>query len=103
MFLFSKYNALTINLITCCILLISSTKNAQALKKTKGFKTLPEIQQPSENVPSLSERFSETRKKTEFLDDRTETMLNRHKKWFLMGSMIFLWLCFQSFMSYRRD
>lgn len=99
---YSKYNSLIINSFICCLLLSSCKQNLFA-KKNQEYKTLPEIQESSENDTTLSEEFSEARKKTEFLDDRTETMLNRHKTWFLLGIIGFILLAFQSLMNYRKN
>ena len=99
---YSKYNSLIINIFICCLLLSSCTQNF-SLKKKQEYKTLPEIQKSSEKKPSLSEQFSEAREKTEFIDDKTETMLNRNKKWFLLGIVFFVLLAFQSLINYRKD
>ena len=99
---YSKYNSLIINCFICCLLLSSCTQNIGS-KKKQEYKTLPEIQESSENNPSLSEQFSESRKKTEYLDDHTETMLNRHKRWFVLGIIGFILLAFQSLINYRKN
>jgi hypothetical protein len=99
---YSKYNSLIINIFICCLLLSSCTQNLGS-KKNQEYKTLPEIQESSENNPSLSEQFSESRKKTEYLDDNTETMLNRHKRWFVLGIIGFILLAFQSLINYRKN
>ena len=98
---FSKYNSLIIN-ISICLLLSSCTQNFSS-KKKQEYKTLPEIQKNSEKKPSFSEQFSEARKTTEFLDDHTEIMLHRNKKWFLLGIIFFVLLAFQSLINYRKD
>lgn len=99
---YSKYNNLIINCFICCLLLSSCNQNLLA-KKNQEYKTLPEIQKSTKNKPSLSEQFSESRKKTEYLDDRTETMLNRNKKWFVLGIIGFILLGFQSLINYRKN
>ena len=103
MFLLAKYKKLTFQIIICCLLLSSCTGNLTPSKKNKEFKTLPELQQPSKNNLSLSEKFSEAREKTEFVDDSMEILLNRHKKWFILAIILFLLLAFQSLFNYRKD
>ena len=98
---YSKYNII-VNFFICCLLLSSCTQNFSS-KKKQEYKTLPEIQKSSEKKPSLSEQFTEARKKTEFIDDGTEIMLNRNKKWFLLGIIFFVLLAFQSLINYRKD
>jgi hypothetical protein len=73
MSIFLKKYILIINLILSSTLLFSCTKNAQKLPKKSEFKTLPEIQHSVKKSPSFSERFAETRAKTEFIDDQTES------------------------------
>lgn len=99
---YTKYHSLIINCFICCLLLSSCSQNL-ASKKKQEYQSLPEIQESLENNPSLSEQFTEAREKTEFLDDRTETMLNRNKKWFLLVIILFVLLGFQSLMNYRKN
>ena len=101
-FLLKKYG-LIIHLIFCCILFTSCANKVKASKTNSEFKTLPEIQQPAKKDSSLSRRFAEVRKKTEFLDDKTEIILSRHKKWVVLGLIIFLGISFQSLIFYRKD
>lgn len=98
----SKYNSLIVNIFICCLLLCSCNQNT-ASKNKQEYKTLSEIQEPTKNKPTLSEQFTEARKTTEFLDDATEIMLNRHKKWFLLGSIFFVLVGFQSLINYRKN
>jgi hypothetical protein len=103
MFIFSKNHVLTINLILCSTLLFSCSKSIAGTKKTKEYKTLSEIQHPSEKSPSFSNKFAETRTKTEFLDDQTEKILNQNKTPILLGVIIFIGLFIQSLISYRKN
>jgi uncharacterized membrane protein len=36
------------------------------------------------------------RKNTEYLDDETEKIISRHKPWFLVGAIVFIWMAYQS-------
>lgn len=99
---FLKRNNLIIKFFICCLLLSSCNQNLSSRKKQE-YKTLPEIQESAPREPSLSEQFTEARKETEFLDDRTETMLNRNKKWFLLGIVCFILLAFQSMRNYHKN
>jgi hypothetical protein len=103
MSIFSKNHILTISLILSCTLLFSCTKDVQKLPKKSEFKTLPEIQNSVKKSPSFSDRVAETRTKTEFLDDRTEKVLNRNKKQIIIGLIILIGLFIQSLISYRKN
>ena len=48
------------------------------------------------NSQYLSDNLSQTRKKTEFLDNDTEKIILRHKSWFLFGFIVFVWMGYQS-------
>ena len=48
---------------------------------------------------SWQEKFEQKRRETEFLDDDTEKLLSRHKKWFLLMSVIFVWMIYKSLWS----
>ena len=92
----------------CCFFLVScSTKNKSfhTIKdnKFKESKTLSQITKPSQTDSSFSQKLAQAREKTELIDDQTEKMLNRHKKWFLLGVIVFLWLGFQSLINYSKD
>ncbi|GAB4224536.1 MAG: hypothetical protein Kow0049_00020 [Stanieria sp.] len=50
-------------------------------------------------INSLQKDFDEERKKTEFVDDETEKMLNKHKKWFVLMIVGFSWLTYKSLFS----
>ncbi|BAU63953.1 hypothetical protein STA3757_13220 [Stanieria sp. NIES-3757] len=50
-------------------------------------------------INSLQKDFDEERKKTEFVDDDTEKMLNKHKKWFVLMIVGFSWLTYKSLFS----
>jgi hypothetical protein len=50
-------------------------------------------------INSLQKDFDEERKKTEFVDDDTEKMLNKHKKWFVLMIVGFSWLTYKSLYS----
>lgn len=100
----SKNNVVTINLILCSFLLFSCFKSlAKSPQKTEEYKTLPEIQHPSPKTPSLADKFAETRKKTEFLDDQTEKILNRNKKKIIIGLFVFMGLFIYNFVKYRKN
>jgi hypothetical protein len=51
---------------------------------------------------SLQEDFNEQRKKTEFVDDNMEKMLNRNKKWFILMILGLTWLAYKSLFSSRQ-
>lgn len=44
----------------------------------------------------LDEKIKEARKKTELLDDGTEKMLSRNKKWFFFALLLFVWIAYKS-------
>ena len=50
-------------------------------------------------IVSWQEKFEQKRRETEFLDDGTEQLLNRHKKWLLLMSVIFVWMIYKSLWS----
>lgn len=101
--IFSKNYVLTINLILCSTLFFFCSKSIAATKTNQEYKTLSEIQHPSKKSPSFSDKFTETRIKTEFLDDRTEEIVNRNKTPILLGIIIFIGLFIQSLINYRKD
>ena len=98
-----KHKTLATYFIVCCILFSSCSSKTQETTANNKFKTLSELQQPSKKTKSLSDKFSLAREKTEFIDDETEKMLNRHKKWFFLGLIVFVMLAFQSLINYRQD
>ena len=48
---------------------------------------------------SWTEKFEQKRKETEFLDDETEKLLNRNKKWLILMFILFLWMIYKSLWS----
>jgi hypothetical protein len=103
MSIFLKKYILVTSLILSYTLLFSCTKDVQESSEKSEFKTLPEIQRPMEKSPSFSERFAETRAKTEFIDDQTEKVLNQNKKPIIIGLIILIGLFIQSLISYRKS
>ena len=87
----------------CCFLLTSCHTKTNSPKLARESQTLPEIRKSSPNNSSFSEQLTEVRKQTELMDDSTEKMLNRNKKWFVLGIIIFLCLAFQSLINYRQE
>ena len=103
MYSYQKHIATIIPIILCCFLFTSCSTKTQPSNTTRESQTLPQITKSSENNSSFSEQLSEVRKQTELLDDRTEKMLNRNKKWIGLGIIVFLWLAFQSLINYGKD
>lgn len=74
-----------------------------ARKQNKEYKTLSEIQHPSEKTLHFSNKLEEARTKTEFLDDQTEKIINRNKTPILLGIIILIGLFIQSIITFRKN
>ena len=103
MFSFTKYPIIAIQIILCCSLLFSCNKEVETSKTVKEYQSLEELKESSQSERSFEDKVAKIREETELIDDRTERMLNRHKRWFVLGGVLFLWLAFQSLVNYRRD
>lgn len=103
MTVFIKNHTLIINLIICTTLIFSGSKSMAARKQNKEYKTLPEIQHPSEKTLHFSNKLEEARTKTEFLDDQTEKIINRNKTPILLGIIILIGLFIQSIITFRKN
>ncbi|MGK7950309.1 MAG: hypothetical protein AB4368_16385 [Xenococcaceae cyanobacterium] len=73
--------------------------NSGVLASTSKEISLPVT--PQVNSDSWQEKFEQKRKEEEFLDDDTEKLLNRHKKWILLSSVVFVWMIYKSLWSSR--
>jgi hypothetical protein len=76
--------------LACCGAIISLTIiSPQALAiHSPHFLAIAQLQ--------FSDNSVLNRKTTEFLDDETEKTISRHKPWFLVGAIVFIWMAYQS-------
>ena len=61
---------------------------------------LVQVDQPIK-IHSWQEKFEHKRQETEFLDDDTEKLLSRNKKWLILISIVFVWMIYKSLWSYK--
>lgn len=80
----------SINLVSVNSLVLASTANDISIPITSQT-----------NTDSWQEKFEQKRKEEEFLDDNTEKLLSRHKKWLVLSSVLFVWMIYKSLWSSR--
>lgn len=80
----------SINLFSLNSLVIASTENDLHIPIT-----------PQTSSDSWQEKFDRQRREEEFLDDDTEKLLNRNKKWLILGGIVFVWMGYKSLWSSR--
>ena len=103
MFYSQKLLIKIMQIVLCCFLMASCSQKTQSLNEANQYQSSPELNSSSQENSSFSNKVNKIREETELIDDSTEKMLNRHKKWFALGIVLFIWLGFQSLTNYNQD
>ena len=103
MFYYQKLLLSAIQIIFCCFFIVSCSQKNIRLEQNETDEYKTEINQYSQEDISFNEKINQVRQQTELVDDSTEKMLNRNKKWFGLAFILFIWIAFQSLINYRKN